>query len=173
MTGAIVISLLALQIWKQNQPQPVAPGVIVDSFGEYQSLSGHTRLVISPDEDPSKSEISAAAESAGRRYLIGVSFESTADWFAALDESDRVWLYTSSDGVRVWTTSDGIISGVSQVADENWQGVPETFLEKLPEKHRAEYESWAKNQGLPPQEYGAGSRNSSAAVNLQNAISFR
>lgn len=155
ITGVVIvvtcsIGLILLQKWKQNQPQPIAPDVIIDNFGNYESLSGATRLTIGLDEDPSKRKIAAAVESVDRKYPIGVSFEASADWFAALDESDRVWLYTSSDGVRVWTAQDGIISGVSQVADENWRGVPKEFLEKLPKKHRAEYQTWAKNQGLLP-----------------------
>lgn len=152
MAGAMLVGLLVLQIRQQNQPHTVAPGIIVDSFGEYQTLTGQTRFVISPHEDPSKREIVAAAESVGRKYPIGVVFDADADWFAAFDESDRVWLYTSSDGVRCWHKSEGIISGISQVGDANWQGIPKSFLEKLPQKNRAVYNTWMRKQGLLPRE---------------------
>jgi len=150
MSLTFLMVAVAVRILKKNDPQPqvVQPGEIVDTLGEYRSPNGRLQVSIGPGDSAGKIQWMTAARNSSTK----LNFDASDDWFATIDQDDRAWLYASKDGVFVFDELPPASATTKVGVGGGWKGIPETFLEKLPEKHRTDYETWAENEGVLPAE---------------------
>lgn len=113
-------------------------GAVIQQLGIY--LSPHEEnLVELRDQDGSDLQLTFAANNDRQVPSSSRTFDSEDPWFFAWDDSDQLWLYTEQDGVitfsRETTTNVGAGGG--------WEGIPDPFLERLPEQCRTVYQNWS------------------------------
>lgn len=146
MTLTFLLVVAAVRILKKNDPQPqvVHPGEVIDTLGEYRSRNGRLRVLVGPSDPPGSIQWKTSGSDSSTR----LDFDASADWFATIDQDDRAWLYTSTEGVIVFDELPPASSTTQVGAGGGWEGIPATFLEKLPDKHRADYETWVKKKGV-------------------------
>lgn len=184
--ASVVVLLVALLITPDQEhptdtlPQLVA-GQIVESNGEHRSPSGKRTLVIS-DDDTGNIHIAVHVQSSAVWCIpftnipyrtepwdyveLRVVVESERDWFASVDQYDRLWVYYSrwdkqwgelrelpSGNTRPYAPAvvmhglsfhgSGGLSVGGQVVDEtgDWIGVPAGFLKRVQSAAESDDES--------------------------------
>lgn len=149
MLCGLLMSSTAYVVWKQYQPQIVQPGEIIDSPGEYQLPGGRVLVSLTPAGSAGEIQWKASSPHASGAMKV----DAASDWFCSIDQYERAWLFDPQHGVYHWNETPGGGSRTTSVGvGGGWQGVPDTFLEKLPDKHREDYQEWASQQGLTHEE---------------------
>ncbi|WP_459554517.1 hypothetical protein [Lacunimicrobium album] len=175
--GVIVVGVVVavcLAVW---DPRPrLKVGQVVDRVGEYRYPSGDRRLKIIEDAD---GNIAISTQYRVMRYYLfpvwfennNTLFESERDWFATVDQYERLWVYHGpwdkawgpkrkmpSGGTVPYPPAvivDGVIPFgrrgfrrgsmvVSSIGD--WRGVPWEFFHRIPDKNDG---TWGHGQTIP------------------------
>lgn len=135
-------------------PVPIVfPGQLIDSHGTYHAPNPNLKLIIEPTGVPGQSRL--YYENAPMVTIDSVewTFDSSSEWFAAFDDSgSTLWVYADGEIYQTFPWIDRADGYYDVRAHDGWSGIPPSFLKKLPEKHREEYDEWAKKEGLLPAE---------------------
>lgn len=157
-------------------PRKLQPGEIVSAPGRYRSPGGKYQIVIAAPSEGFKSITLARWEDdfwfwttipPGQQQLV----DQERDWFHCFDEYDRLWSYTGPwDKGRGRTRQHpggGFSSSVPSVTLNGWcyfqgrgplrgsgdvvscllwEGIPETFFERIPNKDQP---VWGHNPPIP------------------------
>jgi hypothetical protein len=123
-------------------PEVLQAGEVIQRAGVYLSPHEQNRVeVLNPDGHGV--QVNFAANNDQRVPSSSMTLDGGDSWFIAWDDSDRLWLYTDVDGVitfsRETTTNVGAGGG--------WEGIPDGFLEELPEQCQTVYQNWSTAQG--------------------------
>lgn len=143
---AFYIIGLALAAAGCSQESAVSPearetlqsGAVIQQTGVY--LSPHEEnLVEIRGQDGRDLQLTFSAKNDQGVRSSSLTLDGEDPWFIAWDDSDQLWLYTEQDGVttfsRETTTNVGVGGG--------WEGIPDSFLEKLPDQCRIVYQNWS------------------------------
>ena len=158
-----------------SKPERLRPGHVVDKAGEYRLPSGSTLKIA--EDDAGNVHVTVRQKST-RFYCIPyfysdriTVFGSERDWFASVDEYDRIWVYHGhwdrkwgelrkmpSGGTVPYAPAvlrDGLafyapnrLGRGSEVvtATGNWAGVPQEFLNRIPDRNGAQ---WGNVPAIP------------------------
>ncbi|MAG93058.1 MAG: hypothetical protein CMJ48_04845 [Planctomycetaceae bacterium] len=173
--SAVLLMLVLLALLLFSSLDRLRPGQLVDDLGTYRSPSGRQKVEISksPEGNIIVTQLRRSRQSPLLKPYSQVGrteFEAERDWFLSFDEYDRLWLFIGewdrdwgrlrrmpSGGTRPYAqrvllegfifTRNGVFRGSSVVSEMgNWEGVPQEFFERLPEKSDA---GWAPSAVVP------------------------
>lgn len=151
MAVTVLLGVAILWMWQSAQPQVIQPGEIIDMFGKYQSIDNRVHFTVDQSDVSNECYWRVSQEAPVGQGTSRVKFDASASWFTTVDPSGRAWLFATSDavsgeGIFVWGGNSSIYR-MSIVGEHGgWEGIPKSFLEKLPEKHRADYRAWVQRQ---------------------------
>ncbi len=166
--GLVIVGVIAAIAVTILDPGPrLAVGQIVDQQGVYRFPCGARKVKVSKDADNNLSI--RTFQRSWRQYVVfpvwveidHVIFESEREWFLAVDEYERAWIYRGGwedswgasrrmpRGGTVPRTPDVIAFGAFSIsscesggcgvvvsATGYWAGVPNEFLERISEQSR-------------------------------------
>jgi hypothetical protein len=181
LTCIICSSIVILAIFfLLSKPQPLQPGQVVDTLGDYKCPNGRQTLRIKKD-DSGNIHISVSR----RATLFSIipysywdrsaTFESERDWFASVDQYDRLWIYQGHwdkrwgrlrempsggtipyapavlmEGISFTSSGELVTGGNVVTATGNWAGVPQQFFDRIPKRSSAQLSSDQEFPTTPP-----------------------
>ncbi len=142
----LICGLFAYYILTRPIP-PIPSGEIIDQFGTYVTPSNKRIATIGLNEK-GKFSIKISENRSSKVLPYTVSFQSGDDWLATWSDNDDFWHYSKSTGklrLMYYTADGGVRMTLAGIYD-GWDGIPESFLEKLPKSEIEKYETWKNNQ---------------------------
>jgi hypothetical protein len=138
LTGLLIAGVYSVY-YERASLATTGPGQIFDQPGRYAAASGASSVEIRPRPDGGLLFQWTSLDH-GQRAEAGMSIASNQAWFAAWDNRGAVWLYSPPDGVRRFQLTPGGGSSSTRAGEfGGWDGVPESFLKRLPEAELADY----------------------------------
>ena len=127
----------------ESLPILVEENVLITEPGRYSSPHGGQLVDIRRENDGSLKFFVSRTKGDGTTGGGPVApFQSKSDWFMCWDSTDKLWTYIPEQDhqyCRNWYANDNG-SGCCLVGEfGGWQGIPESFFERLPESVNATY----------------------------------
>jgi len=132
---------------------PIPAGKIIDRLGTYVSPNGTCIAEISTN---SSGQLVIEYNEYNMQEETGAFYvrPKPGIWFATIDGNDRLWLYIEGGGslgqdVLCRATRNRTKNEVASVGSGGgWEGIPDSFFERLPETEIKKYEIWKKKQQI-------------------------
>lgn len=134
--GLVCLAIIAIPV---GHPKRVAENTVIDEAGIYESPRG-TQIVNVSREDGGRLKIAVAWRKGGGGATT--PFQANSDWFMCFDSDDRLWTYVPEQDRHLchcWYTTDKSSGTLTAGELGGWQGVPQSFLARLPESAKATY----------------------------------
>ncbi len=137
--GGVIIAVSGCT--QQDSAYPL-PGEIIRQTGSY--VSPHSEnLVEIQDQEDSEMQLMVAANNDRRVPSTVLSLSSADPWFIAWDDSDNLWIYSNQEGVIKWSRTPDAVNTTNVGQLGGWEGIPESFLDELPEGCKTVYQNWS------------------------------
>jgi len=146
---ALLVALLVMRAPTPNKmpsrPKQMAPDRLIEHAGQYASPSGAWVVDISEEnEGELKFFLYQPTEAGQIGHGPTKPFRSDSDWFMCWDSQDRLWTYIPDHTDHcTFYYDDEHESGSVTVGDGGgWEGIPASFLARLPGDLKATYEAY-------------------------------
>ena len=150
---AVIVPLLLLLAVLIAMPWPwpaedkaivVEPGELITEPGRYRSTDSRLVLLLEPVGDGSTMNVGVTAfegqdERGGSNWQIDVS----TPWMFVFGSDRNVWGYAADAGVHHWQMTESENRFTTAGPGGGWAGIPQRFLEQLPEEQQRVYATWA------------------------------
>jgi hypothetical protein len=138
LTGLLIAGVYS--VYFERAPlATTGPGQIFDQPGRYAADSGASSVEIRPQPDGGL-QFRWTSLDHGQRAEAGMSIAANQAWFAAWDDRGTLWLYSPPDGVHRFQLTPGGGSSSTRAGEfGGWDGVPKSFVKRLPEGELAAY----------------------------------
>ncbi len=150
--GTVLVLLLICGLFTYyilTRPIPPIPaGEIIDQFGTYISPNRTCTLEIGTN--------------ASGKLVVAYNLNHTetgnswvrpkhATWFATIDDNDCLWFYIKGRAPDrdelIGVTINHSLNRTTHVGSGGgWEGIPDSFFERLPKSQIEKYETWKNNQ---------------------------
>jgi hypothetical protein len=136
---------------RESLPILVAENVLMTESGRYSAPNGSQLVEIRQENDGSlKFFVSRTMGDGTTGGGPAASFQAKSEWFMCWDSNDKLWTYIPEQDhqyCRNWYANDKG-SGCCLVGEfGGWQGIPDSFFERLPESVKATYSIYVAEMG--------------------------
>lgn len=136
---------IAVLVQRNAPPQRVQANVLITNVGRYTSPNGQRVLNVWREKDGRLMFFVKDQKGSGG---VAKSFDPGSHWLLCWDDQDRLWSYVPEQDTNChywyWGVSEVGSCHVGETG--GWDGIPESFLARLPERVRAVYENFRATQ---------------------------
>lgn len=153
LTTAFAVLIAIGLCWKYwGAERQIPSGQLITATGKYRSPDGATVLTLrnSDDETMVNVEVSyreGTPQFAGSKWQI----DATQPWMFIFDTDNKLWGYSSGIGPHSWQATPEASTFSEIGIGGGWSGIPESFLQLLPERSRDIHAQWLAKQATRPQ----------------------
>ena len=145
-TAVIAFVGIVIAVREESQPRATPANVVIAQAGRYLSPNGTHLLEVSPQEDGSlKYYVSGKTGGGGPTK----PFSPKSEWFMCWDSQDRLWAFVSEQNSKYCCyhfSNDKGAGGCTVGEFGGWEGIPESFLDRLPEATKAIHANYLKSR---------------------------
>ena len=153
VTTALAVLIGIGLCWQYWAAEPrIASGQAITATGKFRFPDGATVLTLRQSEGEQTVNVEVSSREGTPQF--GAShwqIDGTQPWIFTFGTDNKLWGYSSDLGPHSWHATPEASTFTNIGINGGWSGIPESFLESLPEQSRDIYAQWLAKQATRPQ----------------------